>query len=125
MSQSGFNLEKLQDVVNEGELASHPELLKYLSSSPSKPNKFGTSLTGQISQLGVTATKPMDSIATNVVPIGNKKQDSVVKKKGGELLLSSKEIDRDRGKPLSKFDRNVMIFDWLHSLDETATIDLA
>ena len=32
------------------------------------------------------------------------------------------EIERDRGKPLSKYDRNVMIFDWLHTLDESATI---
>ena len=42
----------------------------------------------------------------------------------GSASLSSKDIERDRGKPLSKFDRNVMIFDWLHTLDETATIDL-
>ena len=39
--------------------------------------------------------------------------------------LSCKEIERDRGKPLSKFDRNVMIFDWLHGLDEVASIDLS
>ena len=38
-------------------------------------------------------------------------------------MLSTKEIDRDRGKPLSKYERNVMIFDWLHTLDETATVD--
>ena len=38
--------------------------------------------------------------------------------------ISSKDIERDRGKPLSKFDRNVMIFDWLHTLDENATIEI-
>jgi hypothetical protein len=38
--------------------------------------------------------------------------------------LSSREIERDRGKPLSKYERNVMIFDWLHTLDETAPVDL-
>jgi len=36
-------------------------------------------------------------------------------------LVSQKEIERDRGKPLSKYERNIMIFDWLHTLDETAT----
>lgn len=36
-------------------------------------------------------------------------------------MISPKEIARDRGKPLSKYERNVMIFDWLHTLDETAT----
>ena len=33
MSQSGFNLEKLKDVVKEGELAAHPELIRLLSNS--------------------------------------------------------------------------------------------
>ena len=42
-----------------------------------------------------------------------------------EKTLSCKEVERDRGKPLSKFDRNVMIFDWLHGLDEVASIDLS
>ena len=36
-------------------------------------------------------------------------------------IVSTKEIARDRGKPLSKYERNIMIFDWLHTLDETAT----
>ena len=35
MSQSGFNLEKLKDVVKEGELAAHPELIRLLSNSSS------------------------------------------------------------------------------------------
>ncbi|XP_059609914.1 uncharacterized protein LOC132257143 [Phlebotomus argentipes] len=33
------------------------------------------------------------------------------------------DIERDRGKPLSKYERNMMIFNWLHSLDETAGDD--
>ena len=41
---------------------------------------------------------------------------------GKDASLSSREIDRDRGKPLSKYERNVMIFDWLHTLDEKATL---
>ena len=44
--------------------------------------------------------------------------DSKLKKAG---MVSTKEIARDRGKPPSKYDRNIMIFDWLHTLDETAT----
>ncbi len=34
--------------------------------------------------------------------------------------VSHKEIERDRGKPLSKYQRNIMIFDWLHALDSSA-----
>lgn len=37
--------------------------------------------------------------------------------------LTIHDIEEDRGKPLSKYDRNMMIFNWLHSLDETATSD--
>ena len=44
--------------------------------------------------------------------------DSKLKRVG---IVSTKEIARDRGKPLSKYERNIMIFDWLHTLDETAT----
>ena len=45
-------------------------------------------------------------------------------KKENNNTLSPREVERDRGKPLSKYERNVMIFDWLHTLDENATIDL-
>lgn len=58
------------------------------------------------------------------------KADSI-KKKNVLLQLKAKvnlnpnltihDIEEDRGKPLSKYDRNMMIFNWLHSLDETAT----
>ena len=67
---------------------------------------------------GVTSTTSRVSFAPNT----NEKQKS--NSAQGSASLSSKDIERDRGKPLSKYDRNVMIFDWLHTLDETATIDL-
>ena len=31
-------------------------------------------------------------------------------------IVSPKEIAKDQGKPLSKYERNMMIFDWLHAL---------
>ncbi|GIY83508.1 uncharacterized protein CDAR_221561 [Caerostris darwini] len=36
------------------------------------------------------------------------------------LSLTVKDIERDKGKPLSKYERNMMIFNWLQSLDENA-----
>lgn len=36
------------------------------------------------------------------------------------LCLTVKDIERDKGKPLSKYERNIMIFTWLQSLDENA-----
>lgn len=37
--------------------------------------------------------------------------------------LTIHDIERERGKPLSKYERNMMIFNWLHSLDETSTVE--
>ena len=31
-------------------------------------------------------------------------------------MVSPKEIAKDQGKPISKYERNMMIFDWLHTL---------
>lgn len=33
------------------------------------------------------------------------------------LSLTVREVQRDRGKPLTKYERNMMIFDWLQNLD--------
>ena len=72
----------------------------------------GTSSATGVREAGLgSATKP-----------ASKSKSSSSKK---EKTLSCKEVERDRGKPLSKFDRNVMIFDWLHGLDEVASIDLS
>lgn len=37
--------------------------------------------------------------------------------------LTIHDIEKERGRPLSKYDRNMMIFNWLHSLDETSTVE--
>ena len=139
MTQMGFDLEKLKDVVNEGELSSHPELVNLLSSTaitsqPHKKEAIASAVVGaeNISQLGVSASglktlksgkncaikasEPASAAASASASAAASKVDQ---------SLSCKDIERDRGKPLSKYDRNVMIFDWLHTLDETATIDLS
>lgn len=35
------------------------------------------------------------------------------------LSLTVREVQRDRGKPLTKYERNMMIFDWLQNLDQS------
>lgn len=37
--------------------------------------------------------------------------------------LTIKDIERERGNQLSKYERNMMIFNWLHTLDDTAVVD--
>ncbi|KPI99245.1 hypothetical protein RR46_05429 [Papilio xuthus] len=34
------------------------------------------------------------------------------------LVLTAADLERERGRPLSKYERNMMIFNWLHTLDE-------
>ena len=68
-----------------------------------------------------SATGATEATGSASKPASKSKSSSSKKEK----TLSCKEVERDRGKPLSKFDRNVMIFDWLHGLDEVASIDLS
>ncbi len=96
----GFNLDRLQEVVNEADL---PPGLVTLRHTPRVTNKNATP---------ATSTAPSKTVAP---------PSKLPTREAG--TLSSKEIERDRGKPLSKYERNVMIFDWLHTLDESATVD--
>jgi hypothetical protein len=36
------------------------------------------------------------------------------------LSLTIRDVERERGKPLSKYERNMMIFNWLHTLDDSS-----
>ncbi|XP_014259165.1 uncharacterized protein LOC106672333 [Cimex lectularius] len=47
---------------------------------------------------------------------------SVGKHRGINLTLTLSDVERERGKPLSKYDRNMMIFNWLHTLDDAEAI---
>lgn len=40
---------------------------------------------------------------------------------GATLALTAADLERERGRPLSKYERNMMIFNWLHTLDEDAS----
>lgn len=43
----------------------------------------------------------------------------VVKERASQNLpLTIRDVERERGKPLSKYERNMMIFNWLHTLDD-------
>ncbi|KAH6945735.1 hypothetical protein HPB50_009730 [Hyalomma asiaticum] len=36
-----------------------------------------------------------------------------------DAKLTVRDVQRDRGKPLTKYERNMMIFDWLQNLDQS------
>ncbi|XP_023709692.1 uncharacterized protein LOC111865699 isoform X2 [Cryptotermes secundus] len=84
---------------------------------------------------GVTTTAPIGSGATHLTVPGSTPSTSisvptsatsaavlrVVKQRANKNLpLTIRDVERERGKPLSKYERNMMIFNWLHTLDDSA-----
>ena len=55
---------------------------------------------------------------SNAHGVGAARFDALKRRK---LPLTSTDIDRDRGKPLSKYERNIIIFDWLYKVDGDPT----
>ncbi|KAG8236818.1 hypothetical protein J437_LFUL014084 [Ladona fulva] len=52
---------------------------------------------------------------------GNSRRVSAAPAPGARNLpLTIRDVERERGKPLSKYERNMMIFDWLHTLDDAS-----
>ncbi|XP_076245418.1 uncharacterized protein LOC143185964 [Calliopsis andreniformis] len=49
---------------------------------------------------------------------------SLLGRKERNHALTIKDVERERGNQLSKYERNMMIFNWLHTLDDTAVDSL-
>ncbi|CAH0730678.1 unnamed protein product, partial [Brenthis ino] len=48
------------------------------------------------------------------------KTTKFVHPEAAHLALTAADLERERGRPLSKYERNMIIFNWLHTLDEAA-----
>ncbi|KAI4480639.1 PREDICTED: uncharacterized protein LOC106791352 [Polistes canadensis] len=48
---------------------------------------------------------------------------SVIGRKERNHALTVRDVERERGNQLSKYERNMMIFNWLHTLDDKAIVD--
>ncbi|KAJ8968534.1 hypothetical protein NQ317_003281, partial [Molorchus minor] len=92
---ASFNMENSQNVVNPA-----PCRLVVPGSSPT-PSK-----------------SPTTCNSTNAAMLRVAKQRA-----GKNLPLTIRDVERERGKPLSKYERNMMIFNWLHTLDDTAFVE--
>nr|CAD7571819.1 unnamed protein product [Timema californicum] len=58
---------------------------------------------------------------THLAVPGTQAMLRVVKQRANKNLpLTIRDVERERGKPLSKYERNMMIFNWLHTLDDSA-----
>ncbi|XP_054259295.1 uncharacterized protein LOC128984030 [Macrosteles quadrilineatus] len=102
LSQSEFNLDRL-------ELAASAAAAAGMSVGGRPPQKSGGV------HLTVPGAPPPPVSASAILRVvkphspANKNQP-----------LTVTDVERERGKPLSKYDRNMMIFNWLHTLDESS-----
>lgn len=56
--------------------------------------------------------------STSSISVPNQGETPPPTKKLVAKELTLKDVERERGRPLSKLERNIFIFNWLHSLDE-------
>ncbi|XP_068625876.1 uncharacterized protein [Battus philenor] len=58
--------------------------------------------------------------ATLAAPAPARVPTRLLHPEAAHLVLTAADLERERGRPLSKYERNMMIFNWLHTLDEGA-----
>lgn len=140
LSQSEFNLDRLEAAAVAASITSGPgptelivptNLPRSSAQAPSEKEDKENKGSDNSSQ-----TKPTETIETKGQAKDSEKRRShklpkaeVCEKLKRKISLNVNknltlhDIDRERGKPLSKYERNMMIFNWLHSLDETSTVE--
>ena len=65
------------------------------------------------------ASRTQRCVRNNHQPLNISFADAKMKR---VAIVSPKEIAKDQGKPLSKYERNMMIFDWLHTLGNSSRV---
>lgn len=140
LSQSEFNLDRLEAAAAAATAISGPgptELvvpaLVVASSSVASIEtdcKFNLAVGGPevpetTSTVPTTSCKSTTPKSTNSTNVPKTIDAAMIKKKISMNItknITIHDIEKERGKPLSKYDRNIMIFNWLHTLDE-GTVD--
>lgn len=108
LSQSEFNLDRIEVTPSTA-----------AASVPSETSSVTNSGPCRLTVPGASSLQPtVTSNSTNAAVL------RVVKQKANKNLpLTLRDVERERGKPLSKYERNMMIFNWLHTLDDTAIVE--
>ncbi|XP_037041652.1 uncharacterized protein LOC119078261 isoform X2 [Bradysia coprophila] len=116
LSQSEFNLDRLEAVAASYYKGPGPTELIVPSTIAKTTNNNNNTSTANPNVPNDTHTEPAQ--------VSKKQQQinaDIIKKKISLNMtknLTIQDIEKERGKPLSKYDRNMMIFNWLHTLDE-------
>ncbi|XP_050462273.1 uncharacterized protein LOC126857144 [Cataglyphis hispanica] len=79
-----------------------------------------------LDQLEAAATAAQTSHGTTLLVPGSAARipsTSLIGRKERNHALTVRDVERERGNQLSKYERNMMIFNWLHTLDDSAVVD--
>ncbi|KAL1506780.1 hypothetical protein ABEB36_006081 [Hypothenemus hampei] len=110
LSQSEFNLDQLEVAPATAQASLDPCSQNVIAPGPTRLTVPGSSPT--------PSKSPTTSNSTNAAML------RVAKSRAGKNLpLTIRDVERERGKPLSKYERNMMIFNWLHTLDDPAFVE--
>ena len=111
LSESGFDLVKVEAAVKRTRHSQNLDSL-LVAASPRPPSSCPIdTVTRDLASKGES-----DTASRRKSPINKSFADAKMKR---VAIVSPKEIAKDQGKPLSKYERNMMIFDWLHTLGNT------
>ncbi|XP_030747743.1 uncharacterized protein LOC115876188 [Sitophilus oryzae] len=110
LSQSEFNLDRLEITPSTAQASLDPATQHIINPGPTRLVVPGSSPT--------PSKSPTTSSSTNAAMLRAAKSRA-----GKNLPLTIRDVERERGKPLSKYERNMMIFNWLHTLDDTAFVE--
>ncbi|XP_076669380.1 uncharacterized protein LOC143369389 isoform X2 [Andrena cerasifolii] len=88
--------------------------LERLSQSEFNLDQLEAAASAAQSTSGTTLLVPGATSITATSLLGQKERNHA---------LTVKDVERERGNQLSKYERNMMIFNWLHTLDDTVIVD--
>lgn len=109
LSQSEFNLDRIEVTPSTAAASVSTDCSSIINTGPCRLTVPGATNANQQS---------LPPNSTNAAVL------RVVKQRASKNLpLTLRDVERERGKPLSKYERNMMIFNWLHTLDDTAIVE--
>lgn len=131
LSQSEFNLDRLEaaaaaaTMANSNMAASNPGPTELVIPQTSAAGNLAVSTETdgitETKQTTITLQQQKNAEAITKCPQLKKKISMNINTHNKNLTIQ--DIEKERGKPLSKYDRNMMIFNWLHTLDEVSPVE--
>jgi len=113
LSQSEFNLDRLEVTAATAAATVNSTANSAGGITPAAVTSGNTHLTVPGSTPNTSTSVPPSATSAAVL--------RVVKQRANKNLpLTIRDVERERGKPLSKYERNMMIFNWLHTLDDSS-----